>query len=405
MANFKFKTGTVVQPITSNNHHKQKPTLIPHNIVSTMLRSRNKARTDAGSSAPSNAMLSKGELKNGTRSNSNRRILVSITCGVVLLVLYINIIGTKMPMKTLQTYLASLLDPSKSGDTLKAIDDNSLLAPSESEEENTKAAAENKNLSKKKLGDGCYHVFLDVGSNVGVHGRFLFEPEKYPNANIAHGIFDEHFGSPDTRVNKDICVFTFEPNPAHKERQLQLHTAYDKMGWRYYPLAVGVGDKVGHITFYHQDGGANNEWGFGAFPRRGRENGAVNVTSIRLSSWLTEHIEDRIIPQRSSNLRKDAKFDEHMPTVIMKYDVEGMEYELLPDLLTTRSLCRTVDYAFGEIHPFKVDGRQRRNLNKVLNNFSLHPDKNCKTKKIDTIDDETYHMDEEPLPGELEEKK
>ena len=27
------------------------------------------------------------------------------------------------------------------------------------------------------LGNGCYHVFIDAGSNVGVHGRFLFEPE------------------------------------------------------------------------------------------------------------------------------------------------------------------------------------------------------------------------------------
>jgi len=305
-------------------------------------------------------------------------------------------------MKTSQKDLALFLGPSHSGETLKAIDDNSVPVPSE--EKNTKTAAEN-NRSKKKLGDGCYHVFLDVGSNVGVHGRFLFEPEKYPNATIAHGVFDEHFGSPNTRDKKDICVFTFEPNPAHKERQLQLHNAYDKMGLRYYPLAVGVGARVGHITFYHQDKGKNNEWGFGAFPRRGRENTAVNVTSIRLSSWLTEHIEDRIIPQRSSNLRKDAKVNKHMPTVVMKYDVEGMEYELLPDLLTTGSLCRSVDYAFGEIHPFKVDGRQRRNLNKVLNNFSSHPNKDCKTKKIDTNDDESYHMDEEPLPGKLEEKE
>jgi len=370
----------------------------------------NKTRTPvAGSSTPSNAMLSLpgGEL-NRTRSNSNLRsillLLVSITSGAVLVLLVIFIKGTtNMPiMKTSQKDLALFLGPSHSGETLKAIDDNSVPVPSE--EKNTKTAAEN-NRSKKKLGDGCYHVFLDVGSNVGVHGRFLFEPEKYPNATIAHGVFDEHFGSPNTRDKKDICVFTFEPNPAHKERQLQLHNAYDKMGLRYYPLAVGVGARVGYITFYHQDKGKNNEWGFGAFPRRGRENTAVNVTSIRLSSWLTEHIEDRIIPQRSSNLRKDAKVNKHMPTVVMKYDVEGMEYELLPDLLTTGSLCRSVDYAFGEIHPFKVDGRQRRNLNKVLNNFSSHPNKDCKTKKIDTNDDESYHMDEEPLPGKLEEKE
>ena len=24
-----------------------------------------------------------------------------------------------------------------------------------------------------KLGDGCYHIFLDVGANIGIHSRFL----------------------------------------------------------------------------------------------------------------------------------------------------------------------------------------------------------------------------------------
>ena len=38
---------------------------------------------------------------------------------------------------------------------------------------------------KHKLADGCYHVFLDVGSNIGMHVRFLLEPHKYPKAKIA----------------------------------------------------------------------------------------------------------------------------------------------------------------------------------------------------------------------------
>jgi hypothetical protein len=41
-----------------------------------------------------------------------------------------------------------------------------------------------------KLADGCHHIFLDVGANIGVHSRFLFEPDKYPNADKAHSIFD-----------------------------------------------------------------------------------------------------------------------------------------------------------------------------------------------------------------------
>ena len=32
--------------------------------------------------------------------------------------------------------------------------------------------------------DGCYHVYLDVGSNTGVQVRKLYQPEHFPNAGI-----------------------------------------------------------------------------------------------------------------------------------------------------------------------------------------------------------------------------
>jgi len=73
-----------------------------------------------------------------------------------------------------------------------------------------------------KMADGCYHVLLDVGANIGMHARFLFEPLKYPNATVAHEIFERQFGPSDSRDNRDICVFAFEPNPAHIDRHLQL---------------------------------------------------------------------------------------------------------------------------------------------------------------------------------------
>ena len=92
-----------------------------------------------------------------------------------------------------------------------------------------------------RLGDGCYHVFLDMGSNRGVHGRFLFEPEKYPN-NLIGPIFDEAFGNM-SRQKMPICVFAFEPNPVHIEKQRATEKAYRLMGWRYTFLNVGVSDK------------------------------------------------------------------------------------------------------------------------------------------------------------------
>ena len=47
-----------------------------------------------------------------------------------------------------------------------------------------------------KLGDGCYHVFLDVGSNIGVHARFLYEPDLFPESRSSVATFAKEFGSP-----------------------------------------------------------------------------------------------------------------------------------------------------------------------------------------------------------------
>lgn len=32
--------------------------------------------------------------------------------------------------------------------------------------------------------NGCRHVYIDVGSNMGVQIRKLFEPERYPKAEV-----------------------------------------------------------------------------------------------------------------------------------------------------------------------------------------------------------------------------
>ena len=47
-----------------------------------------------------------------------------------------------------------------------------------------------------KLGDGCRHVFLDVGANLAVHVRFLMEGKRVflsnvlPGENVQRAIFD-----------------------------------------------------------------------------------------------------------------------------------------------------------------------------------------------------------------------
>ena len=63
--------------------------------------------------------------------------------------------------------------------------------------------------------DGCYHVYLDVGTNVGVQIRKLYEPKLYPGAPI-HSAFDKYFNRSETTLPY-ICAVGFEPNPKHEE--------------------------------------------------------------------------------------------------------------------------------------------------------------------------------------------
>ena len=147
-------------------------------------------------------------------------------------------------------------------------------------------------LSKDhKLGDGCYHIFLDVGSNIGVHTRFLYEPDLYPDAKTSISIFEKEFGV--HRNNTDFCAFGFEPNPAHENRHKMLMNEYDKMGWRYYYIQAGVSDEDGYITFYRQGDQAYEEWGFTSNHDIQSNNGLVNVSTIRLATWLRDEIVDR----------------------------------------------------------------------------------------------------------------
>jgi len=78
--------------------------------------------------------------------------------------------------------------------------------------------------------DGCQRVYLDVGSDVGIQIRKLFEPELYPEAKVLP-IFDSRFGPPKERKrDTGLCAVGFEPNPLNQARLLELETAYRKQG-------------------------------------------------------------------------------------------------------------------------------------------------------------------------------
>lgn len=264
---------------------------------------------------------------------------------------------------------------------------------------------------ERRLGDDCLFVYLDVGANLGVHTRFLFEPEKYPSAKVAQKIFQRTFGS--NLDNRDVCSFGFEPNPAHIARHQQLEESYSKMGWRYKFINAGVSDDNGNLTFYHQGDVRNEEWGF-SLAKRGKNAVGVTVPLVDFNHWLETHILGRRPP--SQIYGKYTENDGGEGKVLMKMDIEGSEYMVLPSIIFSGVFCKTIDVAFGEMHPkFNVsrkaidkDGQGVVNLKGVngakawYDNLmikalkSVHP-KDCKARWI-YADDESHRHDGEPMP-------
>ena len=247
------------------------------------------------------------------------------------------------------------------------------------------------------LGDGCYHVFLDVGANLGIHGRFLLEPDQFPNATKSRTVFDQEFGT--RRDNRDFCVFAFEPNPRHHAKLEQNSKAYAAMGWRYHVIPSGVASQDGILTFYSSKGSNQND--FRAEPRRGATT-IVNVTVINFPQWLQDHIFERDVPTSMygpppppSDNDDPTISNNNKPKLVMKMDVEHLEYKLLPEMIVTGSLCK-LDFAFIELHGSSKDDNQLKQAwDKVL---KASPNGACKSFRYINADDESYALDGIPLP-------
>ena len=237
--------------------------------------------------------------------------------------------------------------------------------------------------------NGCRYVFLDVGSNVGMHVRFLFEPERFP-LNKYGGIFNRTF--PRRRSDRqDICAFGFEPNPKHKERLNQLQKQYSEIGWRVQSFHEAVAAKEGRATFWHVndvDDTIHNEWGFSAQDWSNHTNG-VNaseemVPTIDFAAWTIHNVHMRNVP--SAMFHNDPP-----PTVVMKMDVEGSEYEVLANMLVRGALCDisliTIEWHAEHMcqGPFCAHAQKLKNMVNIL-----HDVPGCQHVRLQSLDDESY---------------
>jgi len=150
-----------------------------------------------------------------------------------------------------------------------------------------------------------------------VHTRFLYEPDLYLPRHPYDDIFDGIFGRDRLQNDRqDLCSIGFEPNPLHRlvtrtwpMRSLLLWCER---------LRVTPGDK---LTFYRQDKGEDNDWGFSLKNLYGGKNAEKHdVPIISLATFVNEHV-GRARPER----------------VLMKMEVEGAEYSMMSEMLEMRS--------------------------------------------------------------------
>ncbi|CAE8641288.1 unnamed protein product, partial [Polarella glacialis] len=140
----------------------------------------------------------------------------------------------------------------------------------------------------------CKTIYLDVGSNIGVMVRKLYEPAMYPEAPILP-LFTARFGPPHLREflsdESGICALGIEPNPHRSSTShlTELTSNYSSKGWH------------------------------------------VSVRSIDLAAFV------KSLPAHSVRL--------------MKMDIEGAEWETLAHMLESGVLCADfIPEMFMETH-------------------------------------------------------
>ena len=263
-----------------------------------------------------------------------------------------------------------------------------------------KSMADNEAALAAKL-EGCHNVFIDAGANIGMHARFLFEPQAYPDSTFV-SVFDKYFGAADQR-GKTTCAIEFEPNPMHAARHEKLSAAYAKVGWRVVFAPYAVSDAAGQLTFFDNDGGDNEDWGFGETNVHDA-NTTFNVNTIDLPRFVELLSEGKPIEKEGETTPSGV----HERHVVIKMDIESAEYAVLPPMVGRGSLCRFVDYIAAEFHsrfakesPIVFEGRelgsftedQANALQKTLTGMVIDNADSCRIKTLGDEDDETYLHD------------
>ena len=221
----------------------------------------------------------------------------------------------------------------------------------------------------------CDDVYLDLGSNIGVMVRKLFEPERYPKSK-AKELYDTTFNHMKRTGSKSgLCALGFEPNSKHQKRLREIETNYSRKGWRVHFFPFAISDRDETISFYTEDNSIDKDGGAGLYRRHEKMQTKHIVQSIRLSTFIATILKGKQIK-------------------LAKMDLEGSEYKVLVDLLEHGLLCQnyihTIFIEFHDkfIHNLGIKDCPSLDLLKQINAQA------CQVTRIIELDDETYLHDD-----------
>ena len=226
--------------------------------------------------------------------------------------------------------------------------------------------------SQQNLLDGCGYVYIDLGTNIGVQIRKLYEPHLFPSASVLP-LFKKIFGN----HSSEVCSVGFEANPLHDSYLKEFESYCLRRNWRvkiFTSTAVSTLNK--NLTFYTAPGDEkHNQWGASLEWKPETNKGNITVPSIDFGKWFKTTVLNRKMPPEFTR-----------PRIMMKNDIEGHDSVVIANFILSGMYC-SVDLIYGE----HLDS-EFRNAVSVLQRYS----NSCKTELIN-MDDESYYKERFPF--------
>jgi hypothetical protein len=167
----------------------------------------------------------------------------------------------------------------------------------------------------------CTDVYLDLGSNIGVQVRKLYQPRCFPRAHVL-GLFDQAFGTANSARRQAVCTFGFEPNKNHTSKLEKIQQNLQSKGSAvvFFTNTAVAGKDVKNVTFYTDMEMGKKEWGAGLLQRA---KGGRRGTRPKIASGNAHVVGLHTI------LRQIKQYGK-IGTLVLKMDIEGSEYDAVP---------------------------------------------------------------------------